>query len=105
LAGEGLDQGLVGDPVGLGPGISERRALDDLAGLGADKALEAAGQRPSEPLQLVGEPRGKAPLGQRVDRLVGQALDVKVAEHLGGDLVSDGGLDGRVRSQRATVRT
>jgi hypothetical protein len=95
-----LNQGLVGDLVGLGPGVGEGLALDDLVDLGADKALDAAGQRPSEPLQLVGEPRGKTPLGQRVDRLVGQPLDIEVAEHLGGDLVGDRLLDGRVAGQR-----
>jgi hypothetical protein len=89
----------VGDPVGLHPGISERLGLDDLADLGADKALDTAFQRPREPLQLVGHLRAKAAGGQRVHRLVGQALDVEVGEDLGGDLVGDGLLDGRVSGQ------
>jgi hypothetical protein len=44
----------------------------------------------------VGQPGTKPLLGQRVDRLVGQARDLQVGEDLGGDLVGDGGLDGRV---------
>ena len=100
LPGEGLDQCLVGDPVGLDPGVGESLALDDLADLGADKALDAAGQRPSEPPQLVGRPGAQPPLGQRVDRLVGQALDIQVGEDLGGDLIGDRPLDGRVAGQR-----
>jgi hypothetical protein len=69
LAGQGLDQRLVGDPVGLHPGIGERLALDDLADLGADKALYAVGQRAGEPAQPVGQLGGNALLGQRVDCL------------------------------------
>jgi hypothetical protein len=100
LAGEGLDQRLVGDPVGLHPGISERLALDDLADLGTDEALDAAGQGPGEPAQPVGQLGPDALGGQRVDRLVGQAPDIQVGEDLGGDLVGDGRLDGRVGGQR-----
>jgi len=93
----------VGNPVGLDPGVGEGLALDDLADLGADKALDAAGQRPGEPPQPVGQ-LGADPLGgQRVDRLVGQALDVQVGEDLGGDLDGDGRLDGAASG--ATVRT
>jgi hypothetical protein len=100
LAGQGLDQRLVGDPVGLRPGISERLTLDDLADLGTDKALDATGLRPGEPAKPVGHLGADPLLGQRVDRLVGQALDIQIGEDLGGDLVGDGGLDGRVSGQR-----
>jgi hypothetical protein len=90
----------VGDPVGLDPGVGEGLTLDDLADLGTDKALDAAFQRPGEPAEPVGHLGTQPPLGQRVDRLVGQALDIQVGEDLGGDLVGDGGLDGRVGGQR-----
>jgi hypothetical protein len=95
----------VGDPVGLDPGISKRLALDDLADLGADKALDAAGQRPGEPAELVGDLGAKAPLGQRVDRLVGQPLDIEVGEDLGGDLVGEAAWMAGSAASGATVRT
>jgi hypothetical protein len=45
LAGQGGHQLLVGGPVGLDPGVSERWALDYLADLVAGEALDPVGDR------------------------------------------------------------
>ena len=101
LAGEGPDSAWWATRLACTQASAERLALDDLADLGTDEALDAAGQGSGEPAQPVGQLGTNALLGQRVDRLVGQALDVQVGEDLGGDLVGDGGLDGRVGGQRS----
>ena len=104
LAGQGLDQRLVGHPVGLDPGVLERLALDDPLDLGADKALHAVGDRAGQPLQrrggLGGQPAALHAGAQRVHDLGGERLDVDVGEDLGGDLVGDGLLDRGIRGQR-----
>ena len=94
----------MGDSVGLHPSISERLALDDLADLVADEALDAAFERSGEPVEPVGQLGTEALVGQRVDGLVGQALDVQVGEDLGGDLVGDGLWIAGSEARGATVR-
>ncbi len=86
-------------PVGLHPGRLEGGGLDEPGDLRLDEVVDRVGQGGRQRLEAGRRERRQPGLAQPVQRLLGHRLDLEAGHDLGGDLVDDGGLHGRIIGQ------